>query len=195
MIVGLTGGIGSGKSTVARFFRELGVPVYDSDAEAKALMVESEEVREGIAKLFGKEAYRNGTLNKTYISDIVFKDKKLLNGLNQIVHPAVRKHFGKWVANQKSPYVIQETALIFENAIQGNYDAVILVTAPEAIRIQRVMKRDEVSESQVQSRIKNQLPDKDKIILADFVIENLELERTKEVVGQIHKQLLEKAVV
>ena len=192
MIVGLTGGIGSGKSTVAKFFKKLGVPVYDSDIEAKRLMVESEELREEIIKLFGKEAYDDRKLNKTHISEIVFGDRKLLNRLNRIVHPSVRKHFSQWAAQQSSPYVIQETALIFENNIQHNYDAVILVTAPESVRIQRVIDRDDILESDVRSRIKNQLPDNDKAALADYVIENLDLEQTKETVDHIHKQLLAK---
>ena len=117
-----------------------------------------------------------------------------MNRLNQIVHPAVRGHFDQWVAQQNSPYVIQETALIFENKVQDSYDVVVLVTAPEHIRIQRVMKRDEVAEGQVRSRIKNQLPDADKIELADYIIENLELEKTKDTVGQIHHQLLTKTL-
>lgn len=194
MIVGLTGGIGSGKSTVAKFFKKLKVSVYDSDLEAKVLMVESQEVREQIMELFGKEAYKGKRLNKIFISEIVFKDEGKLKQLNQIVHPAVRSHFREWVAQQNSPYVIQETALIFENGMQDEYDAIILVKAPEHIRIQRVMERDGVSESQVKARIKNQLPDKDKEHLADFGIENISFEKTRETVNRIHQQLLDKTL-
>ena len=114
--------------------------------------------------------------------------------MNQIVHPAVRKHFLEWVSQQDFPYVIQETALIFENKAQENYDSIILVTLPENIRIQRVMDRDGVTEAQVRSRIKNQFPDKEKVLLSDYVIENLELEHTKNTVDQIHNQLLIKAL-
>lgn len=190
MIIGLTGGIGSGKSTVAGFFRDLGVPVYDSDKEAKILMVESSEVREAIIAAFGSEAYNEKKLNKTFLSHLVFADKNKLNQLNGIVHPAVRKHFLQWVAKQNSAYVIQETALIFENGVQDNYDATILVTSPENLRIQRVMKRDGMSESQVKARMANQMPDEQKISIADFVIENRKLEETKKIVGRIHKKLI-----
>jgi len=193
MIVGLTGGIGSGKSTVANFFRELGVPVYDSDVEAKSLMVESEEVRSGVLELFGQEAYQGKKLNKTLISKIVFRNKDKLDKLNRIVHPAVRRHFLDWVSRQKSPYVLQETALIFENKAQDSYDAVILVISPEHVRIQRVMERDGASESQVSSRIENQLPDSEKKEMADYIIENIALQQTQKRVEVIHKELLAKA--
>jgi len=194
MIVGLTGGIGSGKSTVARFFRELGVPVYDSDKEAKILMVESEMVRRELINLFGEEAFIDKKLNKTHISSIVFKEKEKLAKLNAIVHPAVRNHFAQWVEQQVSAYVIQETALIFENEAQENYDAVILVTAPENIRIQRVIKRDGVSKGEIKARIANQMSDEDKISLADFVIENNELKSTKKAVKTIHKKLMDRTL-
>ena len=194
MIVGLTGGIGSGKSTVAHFFRELQVPVYDSDLEAKLLMEESEEVRTGLMELLGDASYTGKKLNKTFISEIVFKDKDKLSQLNQIVHPAVRKHFKDWVAQQSAPYVIQETALIFENGMQDHYDSIILITAPEDIRIQRVMDRDGVTKAQVQARIENQLPDWDKAVHADYCIENISLEKTKRTVVRVHHHLLTKTM-
>jgi len=194
MIVGLTGGIGSGKSTVARFFRELGVPVYDSDKEAKVLMVKSEMVRRELINLFGEEVFIGKKLNKTHISSIVFKEKEKLAKLNAIVHPAVRNHFVQWVEQQSSAYVIQETALIFENETRENYDAVILVTAPENIRIQRVIKRDGVSKGEIKARIANQMSDEDKISLADFVIENNELKSTKKAVKTIHKKLMDRTL-
>ena len=122
MIVGLTGGIGSGKSTVAKMFMELGVPVYDSDAEAKKLMATSPEVKSKIIELLGNEAYSNDVLNRSYIANKVFKDPILLEKLNGIVHPAVREHFLKWVKRKETPYVIQETALIFENDAHDKYD-------------------------------------------------------------------------
>ena len=195
MIVGLTGGIGSGKSTVAEFFRELGVSVYDSDYEAKTLMTDSKDVRKAIVALFGEKAYLGEKLNKTLISEIVFNDKKKLLQLNAIVHPVVKEHFLNWVTEQESAYVIQETALIFENNAQSNYDAIILVTAPENIRIQRVTIRDASSEEKIKARMNNQLPDEDKRPLADYVINNLILEKTKEAVLQVHKELLSRARV
>ncbi|WP_437395174.1 dephospho-CoA kinase [Flagellimonas lutimaris] len=190
MIVGLTGGIGSGKSTVAKMFTELGVPVYDSDMEAKKLMAESEEVKAAIMDLLGKEAYRHGTLNKSYIAGRVFKDPVLLEKLNGIVHPAVREHFLDWVHKQESPYVIQETALIFENNAQDNYDCTILVTAPVETRIQRVRDRDMVSQQAVVDRMKNQLNDEHKQDLAHYLLENLDLDKTKEKVKELHLKLL-----
>lgn len=179
MIVGLTGGIGSGKSTVATMFMELGIPVYDSDMEAKKLMATSTKVKAAIMDLLGKEAYSDDGLNRSYIADKVFKEPELLEKLNGIVHPAVRKHFLEWANRQKSPYVIQETALIFENDAQDKYDCTILVTAPVETRIKRVMDRDKVEKQAVVDRINNQLKDEQKLDLTNFSIENLELDKTQ----------------
>ena len=190
MIVGLTGGIGSGKSTVAKMFVELGIPVYDSDMEAKELMVCSSEVKNAITELLGEEAYDNQGLNRPYIADKVFKDPELLEKLNAIVHPAVRKHFLDWVERQDSPYVIQETALIFENDAQDKYDYTILVTAPVETRIQRVIDRDNVEGQAVVDRMKNQLDDEQKVDLANFSLKNLELNKTRRKVKELHLKLL-----
>lgn len=190
MIVGLTGGIGSGKSTVAKMFAELGIPVYDSDMEAKELMVTSNEVKTAITRLLGEEAYDNHGLNRSYIANKVFKDPELLEKLNAIVHPAVRKHFLDWVEKQESPYVIQETALIFENDAQDKYDYTILVTAPVETRIQRVIDRDNVEGQAVVDRMKNQLDDEQKVDLANFSLKNLELDKTKRKVKELHLKLL-----
>ena len=190
MIVGLTGGIGSGKSTVAKMFMDLGIPVYDSDKEAKELMVTSEKVRAAIIELLGNSAYNSEGLDRSYIADKVFKDSELLKKLNGIVHPAVREHFLNWAKKQKSPYVVQETALIFENDAQDKYDCTILVTAPLNSRIQRVVQRDGTSEKAVKDRMNNQLEDSHKKKLADFNIENLDLDKTKEKVKELHLKLL-----
>lgn len=190
MIVGLTGGIGSGKSTIAGLFKELGVPVYDSDKEAKLLMNTSKSIRKAIIALLGKKAFKNDTLNRSYISNKVFKDDDLLKRLNKIVHPEVKKHFENWSLEQEAPYVIQETALIFENKNQDSYDKIILVTAPIKIRIARVIARDAVTENSILDRINNQLTDAEKINMADFVVENIDLEKTTESVKHIHNQLL-----
>lgn len=190
MLVGLTGGIGSGKSTVAQMFRELGVPVYDSDKEAKWLMANSPELKIAIIGLLGDKAYTGKTLNRSYIAELVFKDVGLLQKLNKIVHPAVRQHFLKWANQQSAPYVIQETALIFENGAQDNYSATILVTAPLEMRLQRVMERDGVAKQVVLDRMKNQMDDNQKIDLAQFCIENIDLEATKEKVRGLHAKLL-----
>lgn len=193
MIVGLTGGIGSGKSTVADLFRQHGVPIYDSDVEAKKIMEGSDEVRQAIGDLFGPKAYSGKTLNRKLIADEVFNNPDRLSQLNAIVHPAVRAHFLKWVDGQIFPYVIQETALIFENKMQENYDAIILVTAPEETRIQRVTARDKVSRQQVKARMANQLPDTKKMKGADVVIQNLDLNTTKDKVAEIHGQFMEQS--
>ncbi|MDF0716180.1 dephospho-CoA kinase [Muricauda sp. 334s03] len=190
MIVGLTGGIGSGKSTVANMFRELGIPVYDSDKEAKILMSTSQEVKEAITDLLGKEAYTADGLNRSFIAEKVFRDTELLEKLNGIVHPAVGKHFMQWAEAQESPYVIQETALIFENNAQGKYDYTILVTAPVKTRIQRVVDRDGLEKQAVVDRMQNQLDDGQKLDLTDFLLENLELDKTKRKVKELHLKLL-----
>ncbi|MFX0556838.1 dephospho-CoA kinase [Maribacter sp. CXY002] len=191
MIVGLTGGIGSGKSTVGNMFKKLGVPVYNSDKQAKKLMDSSKKIHNKIIDLLGEQSYVDGKLNRAYIADKVFGNKELLTSLNAIVHPAVRKHFLKWATKQNHPYVIQETALLFENGSRDNYDKVILVTAPIKIRIQRVVERDNSSKNGVLARMKNQLDDDLKIEKSDFVIENIDWEKTSEKVAEINSALLE----
>lgn len=190
-IVGLTGGIGSGKTTVARMFGDLGVPVYDSDKEAKKLMRSSKKLKKAIIELFGAEAYKDKKLNKKYISNKIFNNRDLLEKLNSIVHPAVRKHFLSWAKKQKTVYVIQEAAIIYENGKHGFYDKIILVTAPQSTRIKRVMDRDKVSKQEVVARIKHQWPDEKKIPLSDFIIENLDLEKTRTKVFEVNLALLE----
>lgn len=189
-IVGLTGGIGSGKSTVAQMFMDLGVPVYDSDVEAKKLMHSSKELKEDIVNLLGEDAYQEDMLNRSFIAQKVFNDPELLEQLNGIVHPAVRKHFLAWADMQKVPYVIQETALIFENGSQDQYDFVVLVTAPLNTRLQRVVERDGISEQQVLDRMRNQMDDAQKVDLAQFCIVNTDLETTKNKVGELHARLV-----
>lgn len=192
MIVGLTGGIGSGKSTVARMFAAHGVPTYDSDREAKVLMNTDENLIDSISSLFGTEAYESGHLNRAYIASRVFKDKPLLQKLNNLVHPAVRLHFSTWAKEQDFKYVIQETALIFENQMQDLYDEIILVTAPIEIRIERIISRDEIDRSSILERMSNQLDDDEKVHLSDYVIENITMEATQKKVTQIHQDILKK---
>ncbi len=191
MVVGLTGGIGSGKSTVAKLLLELGVPVYNSDVEAKKMMETSKVLKRKIVSLLGAESYINHKLNRPYIATQVFKDKKLLQKLNSIVHPAVRKHFVMWCKNQSHPYVVQETALLFENGTKDFYDKTILVTAPKDIRIARIISRDGSTREKVLERIQNQLEDKEKVSLADFVLENINLTKTVVKVQKLDKALLE----
>ena len=189
-IIGLTGGIGSGKSTVAAMFARYGIPVYNSDREAKELMDDSPLIKRKIIALLGKDSYQNGKLDRVYVAERVFKDPKLLGALNAIVHPAVREHFMAWTKNQDSEYVIQEAAIIFENGTQESYDYIILVRAPLEDRIKRVVERDGVSPEKVMERIQNQWDDDRKIALADFVIENSDLGKTASQVSEIHLKLI-----
>ena len=189
--VGLTGGIGSGKSTVAGYFRQLGVPVYDSDLRARELMEGDPGLRREIRELLGPQAYHKGALNRPFIADRVFGDRELLGRLNALVHPAVRADFLRWAAGQSFPYVVQEAAVLFENGAYRDFDRMILVTAPAEERIRRVMARDAVSAGQVRSRMENQWDAARKIPLADFVIENTDLEQTRRQVGQIHLEIMQ----
>ena len=173
--VGITGGIGSGKSTVSKIFELLGVPVYNADKRAKILMNTGEEIIEKIKNLLGEESYDNeGKLNRKYIASIVFNSKDKLRRLNEIVHPAVKRDFEKWVkANEgKYDYVLKEAALLFETGSYKDLDYTILVSAPEEMRINRVMKRDNVDRESVLARMRNQLDEDKKIEMADVIILN-----------------------
>lgn len=188
--IGLTGGIGSGKTTVAKLFQEQGIPIYIADVEAKQLMVRSKVIKRKLIQLFGKQAYINETLNKSFLANSIFNDGTLLEKMNAIVHPRVRRHFFKWKDKQKAPYVIKEAAVLFENGGYKNCDFLITVTAPKDIRIARVLERDNTTEDKVLSIMKNQWQDEDKIKLSHFVIENTDLESTRKQVLIIHKKLL-----
>lgn len=189
-IVGLTGGIGSGKTTVAKLFAELGVPTYIADMEAKALMNRSKIIKRKLITLFGEDAYINKDLNKPFISQAIFNNKNLLNEMNRIVHPKVASHFKKWAEKQKTEYVLKETAILFEHGGEKECDFTILVTAPETVRIQRVMERDNRTKDQVLAIIKNQLPEDVKIKKANFVIENTKIQSTKNQVLKVHNKLI-----
>lgn len=189
-IVGLTGGIGSGKSTVGSMFQELGIPVYNSDDRAKHLMNTSKKIKNQLMELFGTKAYVERKLNSSYIAEQVFTNRDLLANLNAIVHPAVKKDFKKWINKQESPYVIQETALLFENNAKEFYDKTILVVAPKELRIERLLVRDNSTREQIEARMKNQLDDKIKLDLADYSIENIDRDRTKSIVQKVHQSIL-----
>jgi len=189
-IVGLTGGIGSGKTTVANYFKALNVPVYIADVQAKALMNRSKVIKRKLIKLFGDEAYVNNTLNKPFIASQIFSNQDLLKKMNAIVHPKVAKHFSNWVKKQNVPYVISEVAIIFENGSQGKYDYIITVVAPEQTRLNRVIKRDNSSEAKVKAIMNNQWTDQQKTEHSDFVINNTDLKDTKLQVENIHSKLL-----
>ncbi|MCH4552990.1 dephospho-CoA kinase [Aestuariibaculum lutulentum] len=190
MVVGLTGGIGSGKTTVAKEFEALGVPVYIADVEAKKLMVTSEVIKEKLVQLFGEEVYVNGELNKPFIANIIFNDKTYLQKMNAIVHPEVGKHFESWKEKQNTSYVIKEVAILFENGGNKQCDLVITVTAPMHLRIERLLKRDHTTKEKIEAIIKNQWSDEEKIALSDFVVNNVNFEETKEQVMKIHEQIV-----
>lgn len=170
--IGLTGGIGSGKSIVAKIFRTLGVPVLDADALAKKIMLENEDVRAQIISSFGAESYNQAGLNRSFIANIVFKDPFQLAVLNSIVHPATIEAGKKWASQQNTPYTIKEAALFFESGSAEGMDLIIGVYAPDALRIQRVMHRDQTSREEVLNRMKHQISQTIKMKLCDRVIIN-----------------------
>jgi dephospho-CoA kinase len=190
IIVGLTGGIGSGKTTVAKQFSELGVPIYIADDEAKNLMNRSKVIKRKLIKLFGDKAYIDGELNRPFIANIIFNNKTYLEKMNAIVHPKVARHFEKWMQKQDAPYVIKEVAILFENGGHKTCNYIITVVAPIETRIKRLLKRDHTSKEKIEAIMNNQWTDEEKIKHSHFVIENIELDKTKKQVNKIHKKLL-----
>ncbi len=187
---GLTGGIGSGKSTVARIFKLLGIPVYDADTAAKAIMNEDKALKASIIRHFGKDAYPGSALNRAYLASVVFKDEKKLALLNALVHPAVIHAAGQWMQQQNAPYVVKEAALIFESGSQEALDLVIGVYAPRPLRIQRTMERDNISREAVLKRMSTQVNEELKMKLCDFVLYNDEQKLLIPQVIDLHEQLL-----
>jgi len=188
-IVGLAGGIGSGKSKAAAYFSELGIPCYIADDRAKELMTSSMTIQQAIINKFGAESYINGNLNRPYLASIVFKDTVLLAILNTIVHPAVAIDFRSWLLEQNSIYVIKEAAILFENGGAKLCDQVILVTAPKEIRVQRVIDRDKCTKEDVLERMSKQWSDAKKKPLADYIIENIEWKETSKQIEVLHQKL------
>ncbi|HVU96712.1 MAG TPA: dephospho-CoA kinase [Puia sp.] len=190
--VGLTGGIGSGKSTVAAIFETLGIPVSYADDEAKRLMNEDPGLRAAISREFGAEAYAGGTLNRKYLAGLVFNDPIKLETLNNLVHPVTIREGSQWMREQAAlghPYAIREAALIFEARGAGNLDFVIGVYAPLALRIHRTMQRDHISREAVQQRMRNQIDEEIKMKLCDAVIRNDEREAVIPQVLALHEKL------
>lgn len=190
IVVGLTGGIGSGKTTVAKLFQTIGIPIYIADIEAKRLMNTSKLIKRELIKLFGENVYTDKKLNRQFIASRIFNNSTLLDKMNAIVHPKVGRDFMRWKSKQKSPYVIKEAAIIFELGRQSEYDLIITVIAPVEQRIARVLKRDNTTEQKVRDIIKNQLSDEEKIVKSDFVIVNDQLESTKDQVLKTHEKIL-----
>lgn len=172
--IGVTGGIGSGKSLVCKIFTLLGTPVYDADQRAKWLTNFDEQIRSAITAIFGLEAYNDRGLDRDYIAGIVFKNPKLLEQLNQVVHPAVGKDYQQWVQDHKDDkYIIKEAAIMFESGSAANLDRIINVSAPEKLRIQRVLERDPFrSEEEIRSIIGRQMPEEERQKRADYIIHN-----------------------
>lgn len=172
-IIGLTGGIGSGKTSVAKYLESKGFPVYYSDDRSKYIVNEDVVLISNIKKLLGEEAYdSNGLYDRKYVADKVFSSQELLNQLNQLIHPAVKIDFEHWIREQQSEFIFKETALLFELGLHKSCYKSLLVTAEDNLRIKRVMDRDGKTYRQVESVIQKQMPEKDKIKKADFVIYN-----------------------
>ena len=188
--IGLTGGIGSGKSTVAKVFEVLGIPVYYADDAAKKLMNEDEELKEKIKKEFGESIYKEEKLDRKKLADIVFTSPEKLNLLNALVHPATLKDAEKWMQEQTSHYCIKEAALIFESGAHEHLDYVIGVTAPAPLRILRTMQRDGITREEVIARMDKQMDETIKMKLCDFVIQNDEQEMILPQVRVLHEKLL-----
>jgi len=190
IVVGVTGGIGSGKTTIIKAFEDLGVPSYIADVRAKELMNEDKELVQRIKQNFGENVYNNGKLDPAYLADIVFKDKDALKLLNSMVHPAVRKDFKSWLNKQRSKLVVYESALIFEHGQENNFDYIILVTAPVELRIDRVVKRNKTSKEEVLRRINNQMPDEEKANKSNFIINNLNNNDYKQDIINIYNKII-----
>lgn len=188
-VIGLTGGIGAGKSYIASLFEQKGIPVYDSDSEAKKLMHQPEVIQQ-IQQIFGNEVIENNSVNRKKLASIVFNQPEKLKMLNQLIHPLVKQHFEDWKSKQTTPLVLKESAILLESGAYTSCDFIITVEAPEALRIQRVVQRDEVNPEDVLARIQNQWTSEQRIAQSDFMIHNTETQNVQEQVNQIFEQLL-----
>ncbi|TCO03300.1 dephospho-CoA kinase [Natronoflexus pectinivorans] len=189
--IGVTGGIGSGKSTICRIFEILGCPVYNSDQQAIHLIHNHPEIIEGYIKLFGKDVYNDGILNRKLVADKIFNEKQLLIEIQNLVHPIVRNDFNRWFAEQTSAAVINEAAILFESGSYKQMDKIISVIAPEQLRIDRVVKRDRVSPKEVTIRIKNQWTDDQRIPLSDYIIYADDQQLVTPQVIEIYEKMIE----
>jgi dephospho-CoA kinase len=191
--VGLTGGLGSGKTTVAKVFQTLGIPVFYADDEAKELTNASPEIRQGLLSTFGPELYASGSLNKVLLASIIFNNPDALARVNRLIHPAVQQAFAAWAARQHSVYVVQEAAILFETGGYKNFDKMVLVTAPQELRITRVIQRSGWSREEALQRMANQWDENQKIPLADFVILNDGSQPLLPQILAIHENLIRSA--
>lgn len=191
--IGITGGIGSGKSTVAKVFETIGIPVYYADDAARRIMNEDDQLKQQIIQHFGTSAYKNDQLDRPYIASQVFNNKEKLELMNSLVHPATIRDADQWMRKQTTPYAIKEAALIFESGSQGQLDYIIGVSAPVPLRILRAMKRDGSSRDQVLARMGKQIQEVIKMRLCDFVIYNDEQQAVIPQVMKLHDTLLDLA--
>lgn len=191
MVIGITGGIGSGKSTIVKMFSQFkNIAIYTADNEAKKLMNASEEIKIQLISIFGEEVYKNNQLNRPYLANIVFNNKQKLTILNSIVHPVVNDHFQDFISeNSKKDYILYENAILFENGSNTFCDKIITVTAPENIRVQRILKRDNTTIEAVKNRIKNQWDQEKKTLQSHYIIENLTLTKSQQETLRIHNIL------
>lgn len=187
--VGLTGGIGSGKTTVARVFQSLGVPVFNADTVAREIVSKDPLTKQKIIDLLGEEAFINGEYNRPFVASRVFKEKHLLEKLNAIIHPATIKAFEDWFRLQNAAYVIKEAAILFESGSHKGVDVTITVNAPEQIRLERVLNRDNTTEAQVRSRMMSQFTDEQRAGIADHVIVNDDVTPVLPQVLKLHEML------
>lgn len=188
--IGLTGGIGSGKSVVANIFKVLGIPVFDADTEAKLIMEKDEHLILSVQKLLGNESYTGKKLNRKYIANIVFNDPVKLEELNALVHPAAILAASNWMSAQTTNYAVKEAALMFESGSASNLDYVIGVFAPKNLRIKRVTERDKLTEEQALARMARQIDEEEKMKLCDFVVVNDEQQLLIPQVLQLHEKFL-----
>lgn len=193
-IIGITGGIGSGKTTVCLLFESMGIPVYYADIQAKKIMNSNPALKKKVKDLLGDDAYfANGKLNRVYVASKIFSDKEMLSQINQLVHPMVQEDSKRWseqFRKDEIPYVIKEAALLVENGSYRSLDSLIVVTCPQETRIQRVIKRDKTNYEEVLKKLKIQLPEDEKIKVADFVIDNSGHKSLIPQVWKIHKKLI-----
>jgi len=191
--VGLTGGIGSGKSTVARILETLGIPVYYADDAAKTIMNTDAGLRQQIIQHFGEASYAEGQLQRKYLADIVFNEPEKLALLNSLIHPVTIRHSEQWFRRQSAPYAVREAALLFESGASENLEFIIGVYAPKQLRMQRVIKRDGLTTEEIQKRMNRQINEEMKMKLCDAVIRNDEQQLMIPQVMEIHRLLLEKS--
>lgn len=190
MKLGVTGGIGSGKTTVCKVFKILGIPVFSTDPEASEIMNTDAEIISKINLIAGKNLYPGGILDRRKLATLIFNDSSLLRKVNSLVHPIVSEHFRKWEMEQSAPYVIMEAAILFESGASKLVDKILTVVAPEEERISRVIGRNQLTKDQVMERIRNQMNDEERMILSDYIIYNSENDMILPAILEIHKEIL-----